>query len=279
MLGIIGGSGLYGFENFKLKEKVSLNTPFGKPSSDVAILECEGVELAFISRHGEEHSYPPHLVPYRANLWALREVGVNRVLAVSAVGAINRTLRPGDYVLVDGFIEFTKRREFTYYEGRLSKKVEGDDKVAELINSGAVVHLDMTTPYCPQMKGAMAAVMEGMGCRYFSAGIYACTEGPRFETPAEIKMLETLGADVVGMTGYPEVALARELTMCYVSLCVVANPAAGISGYRLTSDEVIELMGKKTEEIGKIIAKFVEALPSERGCECGNVLEGAKVGK
>jgi len=277
MLGVIGGSGLYELTDIKIIEERVINTPFGEPSSPVVIGEIEGKRVAFLARHGRDHSYPPHLVPYRANLWALREVGVNRVLAVSAVGSINKLFSPGDFVIIDSFIDLTKQRKTTYYEGKFSVQVDGEDRVAQLLNSKRVVHVDVTEPYCPQMRLLLINILQYKGERYHAAGIYACTEGPRFETPAEIKALEMLGADVVGMTGYPEVVLARELTMCYSSICVVANPAAGISAHRLTSEEVLELMGKKEAQIKDILLEFIKRLPEERTCRCKEILEGAEV--
>ncbi|WP_457601409.1 S-methyl-5'-thioadenosine phosphorylase [Hydrogenivirga sp.] len=277
MLGIIGGSGLYQLEGIKVVDELSLKTPFGGPSSPVLIGELEGKMVAFLARHGRDHSYPPHLVPYRANLWALREVGVNRVVAVSAVGSINKLFRAGDFVIIDSFIDLTKRRNSTYYEGRFSAEVEGEDEVARLLREKKVVHIDVSDPYCPQMRTLLMDILEEKHLRYHPAGTYACTEGPRFETPAEIAMLEKLGADVVGMTGYPEVVLARELTMCYASLCVVANPAAGISVHRLTSDEVLELMAEREKDIKETLTELIRRLPDQRTCGCDRVLEGAEV--
>jgi len=277
MLGIIGGSGLYNLEGLRIKEERNVRTPFGEPSSPVLIGEIGDREVAFLARHGRDHSYPPHLIPYRANLWAFREVGVDRVLAVSAVGSINRLFRPGDFVLADSFIDLTRGREKTYYEGRFSKKVEGKDKVAKLLREGRVVHIDVSEPYCPEIRSLLMDLLDREKLRFHPAGVYACTEGPRFETPAEIEMLRMLSADMVGMTGCPEVVLARELTMCYASLCVVANPAAGISSRRLTSDEVIEMMSAKEEEIRRVLRELVKHIPSRRSCRCGRILEGAEV--
>ena len=277
MLGIIGGSGIYKLEGIKVVEEKEIKTPFGEPSSPVVIAKIEGKKVAFLARHGKGHKYPPHLVPYRANLWALREVGVKRVLGISAVGGINKLLLPGDFVVVDDFLDFTKSRKSTFYEGIYSPNVDGNDQVARLLNEKKVVHIDVSQAYCPQMREVLIGVLQEKGFRHHRKGVYACTEGPRFETPAEIKMLEKLGADIVGMTGYPEVVLARELTMCYASLCVVANPAAGIAGYRLTSDEVINLMKQKEKEIKEIVVEFIKRLPEERTCGCDKVLEGAEV--
>ncbi len=277
MLGIIGGSGIYKLEGIKIIEEREIKTPFGKPSSPVVIAEIGGKRVVFLARHGIGHKYPPHFIPYRANLWALREVQVKRILGISAVGGINKLLLPGDFVVVDDFLDFTKSRKSTFYEGIYSPDVDGNDEVARLLNEKKVVHIDVTQAYCPQMRKVLIEVLEKKGFRYHKKGVYACTEGPRFETPAEIKMLEKLGADIVGMTGYPEVVLARELTMCYTSLCVVANPAAGIAGYRLTSDEVINLMKQKEKEIKEIVVEFIKKLPEERTCGCEKVLEGAEV--
>ena len=277
MLGIIGGSGLYEFEELKVVEEVSVKTPFGGASSPIIVGELEGKRVAFLSRHGKGHIYPPHRVPYRANLWALREVGVDRVLAVSAVGGINKLFRAGDFVIIDNFLDFTKGRESTYYEGVFSVDVEGNDEVARLLREKKVVHIDVTEPYCPQMRTLLMDILEERRLKYHPAGTYACTEGPRFETAAEIGMLEKLGADVVGMTGYPEVVLARELTMCYASLCVVANPAAGISAHRLTSDEVMELMSQRERDVKEVLREVIRKLPAEKACGCDRVLEGAEV--
>ncbi len=277
MLGIIGGSGIYKLEGIKVLEEKEFKTPFGEPSSPIVLAEVEGKRVAFLARHGKEHRYPPHLVPYRANLWAFREVGVKRVLGISAVGGINKLLLPGDFVVIDDFLDFTKSRKSTYYEGVYSPDVSGEDKVAKLLNEKRVVHIDVTEAYCPEMRKILIDVLEEKEFRFHRKGVYACTEGPRFETPSEIRMIEKLGADVVGMTGYPEVVLAKELTMCYASLCVVANPAAGIAGYRLTSEEVINLMKRKEEEIKEIVVEFIKRLPEDRGCNCSSSLERAEV--
>ncbi|MFN4318982.1 MAG: S-methyl-5'-thioadenosine phosphorylase [Aquificaceae bacterium] len=277
MIGVVGGSGLYKLEGFEIVDKIKVRTPFGDPSSPVVMVNVAGKKLFFLSRHGEGHTYPPHLVPYKANLWAFRELGIKRVIAISAVGGINRKLSPGDFVVVNDLLDFTKKRKDSFYEGKFSLPVDGEDKVARLLKGGKVVHIDATQLYCPQMRRVMIGVLERLKLPYHASGVYACTEGPRFETPAEIRMIERLGGDVVGMTGYPEVVLARELTMCYMSLCVVANPAAGIAGYRLTSEEVINLMKQKEEEIGRVLAEFVKELPEERDCGCEKILDGAEV--
>jgi len=277
MLAVIGGSGLYRFEEISDINELSPDTPFGSPSDKLIKGSLNKKEVIFLSRHGRDHAYPPHLIPYRANLWALKKAGAQRIIGVSAVGGINRRFSPGDFVVINSFIDLTRSRETTYFEGRLSKKPDEEWRTAALMREGKVVHVDMTHPYCPQMSEILIEILEDLRLTYHPGGTYACTEGPRFETPAEIRMLESLGADVVGMTGVPEVVLARELEMCYAGLAVVANPAAGISEGRLTSDEVLEMMSEKEEEIRTVIRELVKRLPEERTCPCGNSLEGAVV--
>ncbi len=277
MFAVIGGSGLYQLEGLEETRELSPETPFGNPSDTLIAGRLEERDVIFLSRHGRDHAYPPHLVPYRANLWALKKAGTKRVLGISAVGAINRRFKPGDFVIIDSFIDLTRSRPSTYFEGKLSKKPTEEWRTAHLMREGKVVHVDMTHPYCPQMSEILIGILEDLRLPYHPAGTYACTEGPRFETPAEIKMLETLGADMVGMTGVPEVVLARELELCYAGLAVVANPAAGISEGRLTSDEVLDMMSKKEEEIKRIVIEMVRALPEARTCGCENSLEGAEV--
>ena len=277
MLAVIGGSGLYQIEGLSGAKEICPETPFGSPSDSLIRGRLEGREVIFLSRHGRDHSYPPHLVPYRSNLWAIRKAGARRVLGVSAVGGIKRRFSPGDFVVIDSFIDLTRSRDSTYFEGRLSKKPAEEWRTARLMREGKVVHVDMTHPYCPQMAEILTEILEDLKLPYHPAGTYACTEGPRFETPAEIKMLEVLGADVVGMTGVPEVVLARELELCYAGLAVVANPAAGISEGKLTSDEVLQMMGQKEREIKEVIRELARRLPEERTCSCGQSLSGAVV--
>ncbi len=277
MLAVIGGSGLYNLEGFKIEREVFFETPFGLPSAPVVIGKVGDRRVAFLARHGRDHSYPPHRVPYRANLWILYKLGFKRILGVFAVGSINRNYKPGDFVVVEDFINFTSGREDTYYEGKFSHFPEGEGEVEDLLRSKRAVHVDFSEPYCPQIRGALVEILENKGFAYHTGAVYACTQGPRFETKAEIRMLDKLGSDVVGMTGYPEVALARELTLCYGALCVVANPAAGIASYPLTSDEVIEMMKEKEENIKEIILDLVKKLPEERSCPCPNALKGAQV--
>ncbi|WP_456422193.1 S-methyl-5'-thioadenosine phosphorylase [Thermococcus sp.] len=261
-IAIIGGSGVY---DPKLLERVReefVETPYG--SVRVKIGEYRGEEIAFLPRHGEKHSVPPHKINYHANIWALHELGVERILATSAVGSLNLDMKPGDFVILDQLMDFTKTRHYTFYDGEESPH-----------ERKFVAHVDFTEPYCPELRKALITAARELGFTYHPTGTYACMEGPRFETRAEIRALKILGADVVGMTQCPEAVLARELEMCYASVAIVTNYAAGISREKLTHTEVVELMAKKGEEIKLLLMKAVEHIPKERRCPCKDALRGA----
>ena len=206
-------------------------------------------------RHAEDHNYPPHKINYRANIYALKKIGVKQIIAVNTVGSMQENVKPGELLIPNDFIDFTKNRPTTFY----------DDKT---------VHIDMTDPYCPNIREVLINNGE---VDVIDKGIYVCTEGPRFETPAEIRMFKKLGGTVVGMTGVPEVILARELEMCYASICVVSNYAASISKKKLTIDEVFEVLENKKQKLIKIIKKTIKKLKYDPNCKCQKALEGAKI--
>ncbi|CAB49985.1 S-methyl-5'-thioadenosine phosphorylase [Pyrococcus abyssi] len=258
---VIGGSGVYDFpaEN---KRSVTVETPYGKVEVTIGLVN--GEEVAFLARHGKGHSIPPHKINYRANIWALYELGVERIIATSAVGSMNPNMRPGDFVILDQIIDFTVSRPRTFYDGEESPH---DRKF--------VAHVDFTEPYCPEIRRALIAAAKELSLPYHPRGTYVCTEGPRFETAAEIKAYRILGGDVVGMTQCPEAILARELEICYATVAIVTNYAAGISGKKLTHSEVVELMNKKSKEIVALITKAIPLIPKERNCPCKDALKGA----
>ncbi len=279
MIGIIGGSGLYDIEGLKILDQVSVSTPFGEPSDNYVIAEYNGKKAVFLPRHGKGHKYPPHLINYRANIWGFRKLGISKILSISAVGGINTLLKPGDFVISDQFIDFTKSRHSTFYEGILSKgdDTQLDDDVKKYLTDKRVVHINVTNPFCPDMRRIIKDICEEKGYRYHFKGCYVATEGPRLETSAEIKMLSLLGGDIVGMTLVPEIVLSRELNIHFVSVNIVTNLAAGISGERLTSDEVIQTMKQKTEDIKKVILSFIERVPDKLNCSCEEVLKGSAI--
>jgi 5'-deoxy-5'-methylthioadenosine phosphorylase len=210
-LAIIGGTGLRTLSGLVITRRLVKQTPYGEPSSPfVHGLLC-GVEVVFMARHGVAHAIPPHQVNYRANLWALKEMGIENVLSIAAVGGITEAFWPGRIAFPDQIIDYTWSRAHTYFEGRLDH----------------VTHIDFTEPYCRRLRRLLITAAEISALDALDRGTYGATQGPRLETAAEIDRMERDGCDMVGMTGMPETALARELDLCYCACAVVANRAAG----------------------------------------------------
>jgi len=254
-IAIIGGTGLE--DLLEGAERVTVGTPYGFPPQ-ISIGDVGGRRVAFLPRHGRRHTTPPHMVNYRANIYALHKIGVNRIIATNAVGAINTSFKPGDLVVPHDLVDFTKGRVSTFYDG------------------SPVTHIDFSEPYCPEIRRLLIEKAEEAGIRVWNRAVYVCTEGPRYETPAEIRIFKMLGCDIVGMTGVPEAVLARELEVCYATLCFVSNMAAGISG-RVTSKEVIDASKRVTPKIKKVLMETVKNLPRKRSCPCAQALKEARV--
>lgn len=246
---IIGGTGVYDLDFLSEKKTTTVSTPFGAVSLQTGLYQ--GIGTAFLARHGHDHSVAPHRINYRANLWALKTLGIQRVLATAAVGSLRRELPPGHLVLVDQFIDFTKQRPLTFFEGQDSP----------------VVHTDFTEPYCPELRRYLLESAPA-GCRLHTRGVYVCTEGPRFETPAEIRLFAQLGGDVVGMTGIPEVVLARELGLCYATIALVTNYGAGLSSQPLTHQEVLECQQANANNLRSLLQNTLPRLKGNPGCQC-----------
>lgn len=252
MIGIIGGSGVYEItQKADSIEKKTVQTDYGQ-DVEVSILDIADKKVAFIARHASGHSIPPHKINYKANIDALKKCGVTRIIATNSVGSLNEDMGPGSFVIPDDFLDFTSVRDKTFY----------NDKV---------VHIDATEPYCNNIAQTIASCGD-----VILGGTYVCTEGPRFETPAEIKMFKMFGGDVVGMTGLPEAILAREREMCYSSICIVSNFAAGISPEKLTIDEVFEVMEIKQAELLDLIYDIIKNLDDSEDCSCQHALDGAE---
>jgi 5'-methylthioadenosine phosphorylase len=259
-IGIIGGSGLYEALGVEIEREIDVDTPYGLPSAPFMLGRLDGLPVYFLTRHGISHEFPPHKVNYRANLWGFRELGVTRVLSLSASGGVNPALEPGTIVLIDQVLDFTGgARAHTFYE------------------DGEVVHVDFTEPYCPEMREALSRGAADLGQTIVHHGTYACTNGPRLESAAEIRLLAMAGADVVGMTGMPEAALAREAEICYATLTVVTNPAAGLTGEKLTTTEVVEMMRDRIRRLMQITAAGLAHLPEARACRCKDALKNARM--
>ena len=247
--GVIGGTGVYNPKMLTDIEERIIETPFGSVFAKIGRLNNK--QVVFIARHGKGHSVPPHAINYRANIMALKQLGVKKIIATAAVGSINKSMAPGHFILIDQFIDFTKGRIQTFYEG----------------GEKGVLHVDMTEPYCSELgKEIMTNCLQDITIH--NKGTYVCTEGPRFETPAEIKMFAQWGGDLVGMTSVPEVVLARELGMCYAGIAMVTNFAAGISETNLTHHEVVETMAQNAANLQKLIMNVLEGLTEQQLCLC-----------
>jgi len=251
---VIGGSGLETL--LEDTEQIRVGTPYGLPPP-ISIGEVGGKSVAFLPRHGVHHSVPPHKVNYRANIYALFEMGVKRIVATNAVGAINVDFKPGDLVVPHDLVDFTKFRQLTFYE------------------DAPVTHVDMSQPFCPEVRALLIKTMKKRSVQVWDRAVVVCTEGPRFETPAEIEMFRRLGCDVVGMTVAPETVLTRELEICYATVCFVSNMAAGIQ-QQLTAQEVAEVAKKKMPIIQQILRETIEHLPRSRQCPCAHALKKAR---
>lgn len=259
-IAVIGGTGIYDPDIFGGGVKKGVDTPYGRVGDITlaALRSSVNREVVFIPRHGTTHGTPPHRVNYRGNIYALKTLGVRRILATNSVGCISSSLKPGDVVLPDDFIDFTKTRKGTFYNEE-------------------AVHVDVSEPYCPELRESLVKAGKNIGITVRDGAVYACTEGPRFETPAEIRFLGKAGADLVGMTGLPEVTLARELEICYASICIVTNYAAGIATSKLTATEVQEIVAENQRKLREILAEVVRLVPDSRECACKDALKGAKV--
>lgn len=252
-IGIIGGTGVYDPKILEDLKEVDVETPYG--NALMCIGGFQGREVCFLPRHGRAHGVPPHKINYRANIWALKKEGVNRIISTAAVGSLNEAMPPGAAVLIDQFIDFTRQRPMTFFE-------DGKE---------GVVHTDFTEPYCPEIRSHLRENASSTGLKVVDYGTYVCTEGPRFETSAEIKMFRAWGGDVVGMTNVPEVVLAREAGMCYATVTLVTNFAAGISKTILSHEEVLEMMGENIEKIRILIMNSISGMSEEVSCSCGDI--------
>lgn len=248
-IGVIGGTGVYNPDMLDNIETKVIDTPYGQ--IELKIGEYKNKKVAFLPRHGTGHTVPPHNINYRGNIAALKAVGVEKVIATAAVGSLNQDMSPGSFALIDQFIDFTKTRPSTFFEGE-----------------NGVMHVDLTKPYCVDLSQVVKTAAQELNLPINWGGTYVCTEGPRFETPAEISMFKQWGGDLVGMTGVPEVILAREASMCYSSIATVSNYAAGISQNMLTHTEVIETLNKSSEKIQELIMKSIDLLTFDRDCFC-----------
>jgi 5'-methylthioadenosine phosphorylase len=253
-IGVIGGSGLYRF--LPGAREVAVSTPYGPPSDPLVVAEVDGRRVAFVPRHGRDHRHPPHGIPYRANLWALRSLGVRQVLAPCAVGGLRPELGPGTLVVPDQLVDRTSGRTSTFYD------------------DGAV-HVAFADPYCPQGRATALAAARAAGWEPVDGGTLVIVEGPRFSTRAESQWYGRQGWSLVGMTGSPEAVLARELALCYTAVSVVTDLDAGVdSATAVTHAEVVRVFAQTTDRLRSLLVDVVRTLPAERDCPCGGALDG-----
>lgn len=244
MIGIIGGSGLTRLSNLEITRREVIRTPYGEPSGALTFGSLKGHEVVFLARHGYGHTIPPHAVNYRANIWAMHAQGVTGLVSVASVGGIRTDLEPGELSVPDQIIDYTYGRMHSFFDSP----------------EQTVTHIDFTHPYCQDLRQALIKAAGESDIPIIDGGVYAATQGPRLETAAEINRMERDGADMVGMTGMPEAALAREMDVCYASIAVVANWAAG----RGDSVEVVDLdivrdvLDKAMEKVRTLLARLVD---------------------
>ena len=255
-IGIIGGTGVYDQDNFENVKEVKVFTPFGATSDLVSVGLYKNVKVAFIPRHGRNHTIPPHRVNYRANVWALKQLGVKRIIASAAVGSLREDYGPGTFVIPDQFIDRTKKRLDTFYEG------------------GQVCHISAADPFCEQLRQLFITNAQKLGIDAKKTGTYICIEGPRFSTRAESRLFQMWNADVVGMTLYPECVLAREAELCYVSVSIVTDYDVWADS-PVSTKEVIEKAKESNDKLKKLILEAILQIPKTRTCSCGSALKDA----
>ena len=243
-IAIIGGTGLTSLKSLEITNREMVRTPYGEPSGPLTHGILCGREVVFLARHGYGHTITPHRVNYRANLWALKNIGAEKVIAIAAVGGIREDLKPGCLAISDQIIDYTWSRQSTFFEG------DGD----------TVKHIDFTWPYCEELRQELILAATSAGLCVSDKATYAATQGPRLETAAEVNRLERDGCDVVGMTGMPEAALARELELCYASCAVVANMAAGRGDGEITMEEIEKNLADGMNKVGKLLEAVMPSL-------------------
>ena len=258
-VGVIGGSGLYSLLDGAREHIV--DTPYGSPSDALTVADVGGRPVAFLPRHGRDHRYPPHKIPYRANLWALREIGVRQILGPCAVGGLHPELGPGTFVLPDQLIDRTYGRTQTFYD------------------AGAV-HVSFADPDCPTGRTAVRTTAAASDLAMVDGGTMVVIEGPRFSTRAESRWYAGMGATIVNMTGHPEAVLARELALCYTAIALVTDLDAGVEGeHGVTQEEVFRVFGENTARLRTLLLDVCQALPVDADCPCQHALDGIDLPK
>jgi 5'-methylthioadenosine phosphorylase len=258
-IGIFGGSGFYSFLDDV--EETKVDTPYGEPSAPIAIGEVGGVSVAFLPRHGTEHQFPPHTINYRANVWALNELGVERIIGPCAAGSLNRDVEPGHFVVCDQIVDRTAGRKDTFYDGPVT------------------THVSFADPYCPELREIAIATARDQDIPVHDRGTVVTIQGPRFSTRAESKWFQACGWEVINMTQYPEAYLARELEMCYVNVSLITDYDVGLEGEEdaVSHEAVLDVFNANNEKLRTVLFSLVPKIPAQRTCPCSTALQGARL--
>lgn len=259
-IGVFGGSGFYSF--LEKVEEIIVETPYGPTSDKIALARIGGKNVAFLPRHGKGHALPPHKIPYRANLWAMKELGVKRIIGPCAAGSLKADVMPGEFVICDQFVDRTSGRADTFYDGPIT------------------THISSAEPYCPQLRKIAKEAAGEQKIRAHDSGTMVVIQGPRFSTKAESRWFNQMGWSVINMTGYPEAILARELEICYVNISLITDYDVGLEGQKgikpVSHSEVIKVFNSNNEKVKKMIIKMIEKMPAKRTCTCGEALKTAR---
>lgn len=259
-IGVIGGSGLYEMPGFEAREEIHLETPWGAPSDAYVVGRLAGKQVAFLSRHGRGHRFSPSEINYRANIHGMKQLGVERIISLSAVGSLKRELHPLEFVIPDQFFDRTRGRASTFF---------GD---------GLVAHISFANPICPQLAGVVESASRESGVSVHRGGTYLCMEGPAFSTVAESNVYRSWGMDVIGMTNLQEAKLAREAEICYVTVAMVTDYDCWHPDHdAVTVNDIISHLMKNAENAARVVASAVAAMSAERQCKCGSALAHALI--
>lgn len=262
-IGVFGGSGLYRLEGSTVLEEIKVETPFGPPSDLITIVEIDGRRIAFLPRHGRKHEYPPHKIPYKANIWAMKALGVGRLLAPNAVGSLQKHIKPGDFVICDQFVDRTRHRDDTFFDGPLT------------------THVSTADPYCPALREIAIQACKDLNIPHHERGTVVVIEGPRFSTKAESRWFTSMGWELINMTQYPEVALAREAELCYLNISIVTDYDTGLVAEGevapVSAEEVMRTFEANIEKARALLVEIIRRIPPERNCPCKDALKQARV--
>ena len=256
-IGIFGGTGIYDSGILDDVREITIKTPYGMPSDTITIGVFKGRKIAFLPRHGKKHTIPPHLINFRANIWAFKELGVSRIVAPSAVGSLREELAPGQFVMPTQFLDFTKSRKGSFSD------------------EGRVIHISVADPFCPEMQSTATAAAKAQDIQIHTDATYVCIEGPRFSTKAESRFYRSTGADVIGMTLVPECQLAREAQMCYMSIATVTDYDVWAEK-PVTTKEVMKTISENVKKTRDLLTDLIDRIPRSRRCSCAVALEEAE---